>query len=180
MCCSRQLLMPSVCLLLALGSQVSCSTQPGVLQPPIETGIVPGVYSGVRSYEFKQWVTGQLINTVNREEPYTEVVDPNGLPLIQPDGDQPVVGLRSETTDATGRSVLEVTAVTWSGNTLLINFKIDLMRADGLNLSGSGWWQYDKLDDNTINYTSSVTLGGINLAGLPTTGKSTESATLTR
>lgn len=150
------------------------------IQPPVNSSIPSGVYLGTRTQRVVQYFNGVLLSDQTTDQPYSETVDSNGLPLIQPHGIVPQVGVvvRNEQSNIT--SWLQVTGVQTSGTQLVIHYRTAGRRADGFQVEGSGTWTYRFEAPNQLIYAGHQTLSGFALDdGRPLAVTVDDSATLT-
>jgi hypothetical protein len=130
------------------------------LLPPVQTNIPPGVYIGTVRQRFVQTAKGVTLIDQTTESAYSETVDGNGLPLIQPEGIVPQVGALARFTQSNLSGWLQVTSVQTSNNQLVIYYREAYRRQDGLQLEGSGKWIYRFEAPNKLHYQGSSSLSG--------------------
>lgn len=127
------------------------------LGPIIRTNIPPGIYVGEIKLEVTDVTNAEFDTPQVRSEPYNEIVDANGLPLIQSEGVPPRANLRITHKRATETETLTVTSVTVSGNRLLVYYqsvRTAPRREQGDRQSGeqtdNGYWLYEFIPPSTL------------------------------
>lgn len=171
----------SYCVLLLALATGGCPQQAGIGPPGplVKTSIPEGIYVGEATWQFTTRLNGEIADQQTLADPYNEIVDSNGLPLIQPDGLPPRQNLTTQYDLADFHITLTVTAVNQSGNRLVINYQ-STFDVDDIQISGFGSWTYDFQSPNILHFVeqftgvSSVVEG--NVVGISWTG----TATLTR
>jgi hypothetical protein len=88
----------SYCVLLLALATGSCPQQAGIGPPGplVKTSIPEGIYVGEATWQFTTRLNGEIADQQTLADPYNEIVDSNGLPLIQPDGLPPRQNLTTQ------------------------------------------------------------------------------------
>ena len=124
---------------------------------PIQTAIPEGIYLGEITTRTRTFINGELFEDTTTTEPYQEIVDENGLPLIQPQGETPVQGLVITFDDGIVSSRLRVQSVNASGNRVFIAYT-GTMTFEGLDFSASGTWTYEFFPPNQLDFIEQISL----------------------
>lgn len=157
----------------------------GITGSPEQTSIPSGIYTGQISRSWTFSVNGVREQPQVETADYFEVVDENGLPLIQPDGVTPVEGLHLTTELGPGPATLIVESVNASGNRLVITYTTTMIIRDdstnqGFTLRGFGSWTYEYRAPNQLLYTGSGRLSSEVINGAIFSATLSESAELTQ
>ena len=128
---------------------------PGAVEPQsarsIATNIREGIYFGDITYSRQYFLNGVLIESETFTEPYHEVVDENGLPLVQPGGDTPVAGLVLVSEVGAISSSWRIESVHASDNRLVIEFT-GSAEFDGVPFGSIGSWTYEFFPPNRLDF----------------------------
>lgn len=184
----RRIVSTAICLVTA---SISCNTTPAFvptalpeppameLLPPPNSGIPAGLFTGEKSSRFVQITNG--ITTVDQSSKsiYSETVDSNGLPLIQPDGMPPRVGYVSRIQQSNATAWLQITSAQASATQVVVQYRMAMRRTDGLQVEGGGTWTYRFEAPKTLTYAGHLNATGFQLDGSPTNISVDESAVLT-
>lgn len=147
---------------------------------PITTAIPQGIYVGEITTRTQTWLNGVLLDDTTTTEPSNEVVDSNGLPLIQPGGETPVEGLVVISDIGTISSRLTVESVNSFGNRLVIGYTTTL-EFEGLVIGGTGTWTWQYVPPNTLEFLDLFDgISNVSEFGDVATLSVTATATLTR
>lgn len=121
---------------------------------PVSSTIPEGIYFGRATYRYIGRVSGELLDDSTETSQATEIVDANGLPLIQPDGVTPAAGV--VLTRELGGLVFtfEVLDVQASGNRVVINYFASI-RIEDSAVEGTGTLTYEFLPPDTLEYRDS-------------------------
>jgi len=168
---------------------IGCSGDASPQQPeptlPPTSNIPPGIYRGQITRTFRGWNNGVEGQPVIETEAYFEIVDTNGLPLIQPDGETPVEGLVMTFEFGSGTSTLTVESVAVSGNLLIISYTESLLFRDSgtdaeVTMRGFGSWTYEYRAPDRLLYSGSEELNSEIVNGMWASARVSESAELTK
>lgn len=147
-----RMLVPLVLLFLnGCGAASNNGTNDAVPGRPIETNIPQGIYVGEITRHTQTWLNGVLVDDVTTTEPYNEIVDENGLPLIQPEGVSPVEGLVLDSASGAFVSQMTIESVNAFGNRLVIGWTGQL-EIEELVLGVTGTWTYEFISPNTLEF----------------------------
>jgi len=124
---------------------------PGSPGRPETTSIPEGIYVGEITTRTRAWLNGELLSDETETTQYNEVVDANGLPLVQPDGVPPVAGLVLTSDVGFGTGTMTITSVNASGNRLVIAYRTTL-EADEFRIAGTGTWTYEYIPPDTLEF----------------------------
>lgn len=177
-----RLLLLVVLLGCGLGATGDCGGAglPAALELPVTTAIPPGIYSGDMTTRFEQSVNGIAVLDETSTKPFSDVVDENGLPTIQPGGETPVVGLVLNRQTADYSSTLTILSSEVSGNRWVCGFTDTRQYPSGTSFSGNCQWTYEYIAPDTLEYQDFRSFAGTLADGTPTTYRMTGSATLTK
>lgn len=141
-------------------SCVSCNSGIGSdpVAAPITTNIPEGIYFGEITTRSQTFLNGDLQEDSTITEAYTEIVTANGLPLVQPSGIEPVVGLVIESDFGSYQSSIQIRSVNASGNRLVITFS-QSAEIDGMTLGGTGSWTYEYVPPDRLDLIDQRTFG---------------------
>lgn len=123
------------------------------IEPAIATDIPAGLYLGVKHSRAIQYVEGQIVSDQSTDQTYSKAVNASGLPLLQPSGTVPQVGvvLRWEQTDIMGWS--QITGMQGSNTQLVIFYRFAIRSANGFQLEGAGTDTYRFEAPNVLHYS---------------------------
>ncbi len=157
----------------------------GITGSPEQTSIPSGIYTGQVTRSWTPSVNGVRQQPTVETADYFEVVDANGLPLIQPEGETPVEGLHVTSEVGPGRGTLIVESVNASGNRLVITYTMSLvMRDDATNqeitMGGFGSWTYEYRPPDQLRFSGSAQLSSELINGTIASVTLSESAELTK
>ena len=133
----------------------------------VQTAIPEGIYFGEVTCHSTSRSGGYVDSDEVWTEARTEVVDGNGLPLAQPEGEAPREGLVLESELSVWGTTITVESITVSGNRLHITFRARLTFEDAV-LSGTGSCTYEYSPPDTLAYVATFNFVGAN----PDTGYS--------
>lgn len=121
----------------------------GPLGPIVTTSIPPGIYAGRTDYSLRITSTGGLDQTEPYSTSLSEVVDENGLPLLQPDAIVPRTNA-TVSKDLGGTQIsLRVTSVTASGSRVVIGYDFTMV-ISGVRFQGFGSSTYSYSDPDEL------------------------------
>jgi hypothetical protein len=129
---------------------------PGSPDARVTTSIPEGIYLGEITARTRFWLNGELFSDETETEPFTEVVDANGLPLVQPDGVPPVAGLVLTSDVGVGTGTNSIKGVYTSGNRLVITYT-STIEADEFRIVATGTWTYEYIPPDTLEFLDQVT-----------------------
>ncbi len=128
---------------------------PGSPARPVTTSIPEGIYIGEITARARIWLNGELLSDETETGPYTEVVDANGLPLVQPDGVPPVAGLVLASDVGVGTGTMTIKGVNTSGNRLVITYT-SAIEADEFRIVATGTWTYEYIPPDTLEFVQQL------------------------
>lgn len=162
-----------------------CGATPAVvvdppLGKPITTAIPEGIYLGEITTHDRLWINGELVDDSTTTSPDYEILDSNGLPLIQPGGETPVEGLVLTSNDALRSSRFTVESVRTFGNRLIIGYTGSWER-EGIIFSMEGSWTWEYFPPDTLEFTGQVdSVSSVSDSGVSASISTTSTSTLTR
>lgn len=158
-----------------------CPMQPdsAALGPLVRTSIPEGIYTGNYFAEAVSTVNGAVVDQQSLTTPASEIVDSNGLPLIQPDGVPPRQNQTTTYRFGDVNATVTITSVNAAGNRLVINFQA-VMVANDVELSGYGTWIYEFVSPNTLDFEEVIDAASTSVNGRILTMHYVGSATLTK
>ncbi len=144
----------------------------------IPTDIPAGTYVGELAMNMVVAGAGQS-DSKSDTMPYEQVIDANGLPLIEPGAVVPRTGAEIPI-DLQGNTVTTtVQSVETTGTRLTITYSVR-MSISGLALTGDGTWVYEYTAPDTLVFTDELTAVSAPVFGTTATLTYSGSATLTR
>lgn len=147
---------------------------------PVSTNIPEGIYFGESTTHAVWSVNGIVVEDVTETSQDSEVVDANGLPLMQPEGVAPVEGVVLTQEIAGFVTRIEVLSVFASGNRLIINYQFTI-EFEQLVIEGTGKSTYEYIPPDTLRFQDEFSgFSNVSPSGDRASISYTTSGTLTR
>lgn len=128
----------------------------------VTTSIAPGIYVGDLRLITRTRINGDVVDEKAETMPYNEVVDEHGLPLMQPGGDVPRVGLTLSSTMGDATVTMQVESVSASGNRLVIAYSVEFYYSSlDMTLTGLGTSTYTFIEPSTLEYVDTAFAGAV-------------------
>jgi len=159
--------------------QGELDSSPAELGPLVTTSIPPGIYMGELSMTTKTEITGQAPTEKTEKQPYHEVVNESGLPLLEPGGIVPRAGVVIPLELGGVIETYTIESVETFGDRLVITYTTS-MTVQGVTLSGFGSWVYEFTAPSTLGFTEQAIAASGAVNGRIMTYADTASATLTK